>query len=338
VARFKVVRFIKPELPVPDHIAQRLIDAGLDLVVLPPPADRGDLERLAGDADLLWDYGGLGKITRRDLEALKRCGAIVKVGTGVDHIDVKAATEMGIIVANTPYVLTDAVADHAISLLFSLVRQVPRHDRLIRAGHWDFWLALPLRRFRGATLGLVGFGHIPQALVAKLCGFGMRILAFDPYAPADVMVSLGVESVSLDTLLQSADYVSLHCPLTEETRHLIGERELRMMKPSAVLVNTSRGPVVDEPALIRALQEGWIQGAALDVAEKEPPEPDNPLLKLDNVILTPHIAGHTDRFPDDYAEVCVEAILDLAQGRWPRSVVNPSVRPRWGHLAARQEA
>ncbi len=147
MSRFKVVRFATEKLRVPDYVTQRLIDIGIELNVLSPPADRGDLERLAGDADLLWDYVAFGRITCRDLEAMKRCGAIVKVGTGTDHIDVKVATELGIIIATTPYVATDCVADHAISLLFSLVRQVARHDRLMRAGQWDFRLALPLRRY-----------------------------------------------------------------------------------------------------------------------------------------------------------------------------------------------
>ena len=333
MSRFRVVHVVNNEVPLPHWAHERLTNAGIALVVF-PSSDNGDLESLLGDADLLWDYCGMGAITRHHLETLRRCGAIVKVGSGTDHIDVAAATELGVIVVNTPYVLTSSVADHTISLLFGLVRHVARQDRLIRSGRWSPLLALPLKSFQDATLGLVGFGRIPQAIVLKLSGFQMQFMAFDPYVPADIMNSLGVEQVSLDTLLRHADYVSLHCPLTAETRHLIGEHELRMMKSHAVVVNTARGAIVDEVALIEALKKGWIQGAALDVLEKEPPDSCNPLLELDNVILSPHIGGYSDRFPDDYAEACIEAILDLSQGLWPRSVVNPAVKPRWGDLSA----
>jgi D-3-phosphoglycerate dehydrogenase len=191
--------------------------------------------------------------------------------------------------------------------------------------------------YRGATLGLVGFGRIPQFIVKKLVGFEMNVLAYDPYVDPEVMEALGVESVELDDIFRRSDYVSLHCPLTDQTCQLVGERELRMMKPTALLINTARGAVVDEAALIKALEEGWIAGAAMDVLEKEPPLPENPILQMANVIFTPHVAGLHTKYPEDFAETSFEAIIDLKERRWPRSVVNPGVKPRWGELAPRDD-
>ena len=165
----------------------------------------------------------------------------------------------------------------------------------------------------------------------------MRFLAFDPYARVEVFQSLGVTPAPLDELLKASDFVSLHCPLTRETHHLIGERELRLLQPHALLVNTSRGPVVDEPVLIRALQEKWFAGAAMDVMEQEPPAPDNPLLAMDNVIVTPHIAGYDASYPQAVLEASIEAIIDLSEHRWPYSCVNPQVVPRWTDMLPRRE-
>jgi D-3-phosphoglycerate dehydrogenase / 2-oxoglutarate reductase len=332
---FTVLQVLNPEIPLPDWVPGRLAAAGARLLAI-PQAERETIYREGADADLLWDYVAMGRITRRDLEALSRLGAIVKVGTGTDHIDVAAATELGIIVANTPGLAVDPVADHTVSLLFSLVRQVTRQDRLVRENQWKQRLALPLRRYAGATLGFVGFGRIAQAVARKVSGFDMQLIAYAPHPPAEAMAALRVRAVPLDELLSSADYVSIHCPLTPSTYHLIGERELRLMRPHAVLINTARGAVVDEPALIRALEEGRMAGAALDVLEHEPPAEDSPLRRMANVILTPHTAGHSDRFPEDFAEYCLDPILDLAQHRWPQSVVNREVRPRWGSLAPRR--
>ena len=185
----------------------------------------------------------------------------------------------------------------------------------------------------GARLGLIGFGRIPRLVTKKLAGFEMQISAYDPYADPARMAALGVRPAAWDEIFESSDYVSVHCPLTEETRCSIGAREFRLMPTHALFLNTSRGYVVDEPALIQALQEGWIAGAALDVLQDEPPAADNPLLAMDNVIITPHIGGTSAQFPLEFYEGSVEALVDLAAGRWPRSVVNPGVTPRWSDLA-----
>lgn len=331
MARFKVALVFK-DVHLPDWAAGRLKKAGIEFS-MSECHSKEDLARHAADADLVWGYGGRRVLRGDGLTALKKCRAILRTGTGTDNVDVTKATELGIIVANTPDALTDPVADHTISLLLSLVRQVTRHDRLVRRGQWDSFLAVSYRRYLGATLGLVGFGRVPHLIVQKLHGFQMKFIAHDPFVSAKAMEACGAKRVTLNKLFRTSDYVSLHCPLTEKTHHLVGEQELRMMQPTALLVNTSRGKVVDEQALVKALEEGRIAGAALDVLEKEPPDPDNPLLAMDNVILTPHSAGHSDTFPEEFCEASIEAIIDIAEGRWPRSVVNPEVKPRWGNLS-----
>lgn len=329
----KVVMVIKDGNPLPDWVPERLKNAGIEFSES-ICWDKEELTRYAADADIVWSYGGRHHLLEgENLTVLKKCGAILRTGAGTDNVDRKTATKMGIIITNTPYAVTAPVSDHTISLLFSLVRQVAHHDRLIRHGKWDTWTLKPHRRFHGATLGFVGFGRVPRLMTRKLSGFTMNFIAYDLYVKPEVMTFHDVKQVSLDELLQTSDYVSLHCPLTEKTHHLIGERELRLMQPHSLLINTSRGSVIDESALIKALQEGLIAGAALDVLEKEPPAPDNPLLTMENVILTAHFAGNSDTFPQDMCEASVETIIDLAEGRWPRSVVNPEVMPRWGKLS-----
>jgi D-3-phosphoglycerate dehydrogenase / 2-oxoglutarate reductase len=330
---FKVVLVIIDRNVLPPWGVERLTEAGIDFSEH-ICWTREDLARWAGDADLVWSYGGRHGLLQGDnLEDLERCVAILRTGSGTDNVDILRATKLGIVVANTPQATAQSVADHAIALLFSVARQVPRHDRLIRGGQWDSLAAMPIGHFSGATLGLVGFGRVPQLVVRKLGGFGMRVLVYDPLLDRGVVAARGAEPVSLEELLRTADYVSLHCPLTDGTHHLIDEKALRTMRPGAVLINTARGKIVDERALVRALQEGWIRAAALDVLETEPPAADNPLLKLENVVLTTHQGGYSDTYPKEFVEASIEAILDVAAGRRPYSVVNPEVQPRDKRLA-----
>jgi phosphoglycerate dehydrogenase-like enzyme len=212
-------------------------------------------------------------------------------------------------------------------LLLALVRRIPQLDQSVRAGVFDQHLFRPLHSFRGRTFGLVGFGHIARDVARKLSGFGMKWLVHDPFVRAEDLAALGCQAVPLGTLLSESDFVSLHCPLLSATRHLIGETQLRQMKPTAVLINTSRGPVIDEPALIKALTEGWIAAAGLDVFEQEPPAKDNPLLTLENVILTPHSASQSGDGMEPRWRASVEALLALARRRWPPSCVNRHVKP-----------
>jgi D-3-phosphoglycerate dehydrogenase len=260
---------------------------------------------------------------------LPGCGAIVRTGSGTDNVPVEAATQRGIVVANTPDALTEAVSDHAIGLLFAVLRRITLQDRLVRGGVWDRRRAWPHWSPRGRTLGLVGFGRIARAIARKLSGFEMKVLAYDPLVSSESAAAEGASVVGLDEVLSRADVISLHCPLTAQTRHLIDEGALRQMKPSAVLLNTARGPVVDEGALAAALAEGRIAGAGLDVLEQEPPDPANPLLRLDNVVVTPHMAAYSDEYLENCWRLSVETVLALAGGHWPPSHVNRPEPPRW---------
>ncbi len=313
---------------VPDWVRERLAQEEI-IFVAKNCASREELAQLADDADIVWVFGNHQCLNAEDLDVIPRCGAIIRSGSGTDNIPVKEATQRGIIVSNTPEAVSDAVSNHAIGLLFAAIRQIVVQDRALRAATWDRYLAWPRWHLHGQTLGLVGFGHIPRLVARKMSGFEMTILSHDPYVSAETMADYNVQAVSLDELLSRSDFFSLHCPLLDNTHHLIGERELRLMKPEAILINTSRGPVVDEAALVHALTKGWIAAAGLDVFEQEPIPPDNPLLKLNNVVLTPHIAAYSDEFSDNFWRLSVETVIDLSKGRWPRSYVNKDVTPRW---------
>jgi D-3-phosphoglycerate dehydrogenase / 2-oxoglutarate reductase len=317
---------------VPDWVESGLAEQGINLVVHECQT-RQELAQWAGDAEVVWVFGTSrclhGQMNPEELSILERCGAIIRTGSGTDNVPVKAATRLGIVVANTPDALNDAVSDHAIGLLFALIRQIPFQDRNVRARIWDRYHGFPRWHLKGQTLGLVGFGRIAQSVAQKLAGFRLTTLAYDPFVASDVFAQHAVRSVSLEELMERSDFVSIHCPLTPETRHLIGTAQLKRMKPDAVLINTSRGPVIDESALTIALQSGWIAGAGLDVLDPEPPDWSNPLLQLDNVVITPHIGGYSDEYLPNSWRLSMESAIDFKKGRWPRSCVNPEVKPRW---------
>ncbi|OQA23642.1 MAG: putative 2-hydroxyacid dehydrogenase [Chloroflexi bacterium ADurb.Bin360] len=251
---------------------------------------------------------------------------ISQYAVGYDNIDIAAATARGIPVGNTPDVLTTATADFAFALLMAAARRIPEGDANVRQGEWHTWGPQTLlgQDVWGATLGVVGLGRIGQAMVRRGRGFAMRVLFTDPRCKAEGE-ALGAECVSLETLLAEADFVSLHCPLTPETRGLIGERELRMMKPTAILVNTARGAVVQQEALLRALREGWIAGAALDVTDPEPLTPEHPLVGLPNCLITPHIASASVAARTQMAIVAAENLLAGLRGERLPHCVNPQV-------------
>ncbi|HEX3724725.1 MAG TPA: C-terminal binding protein [Pirellulales bacterium] len=306
--------------PVPDWVRASFVGENLELTI-EPCATRDELARHAAQANVVWLFGG-SRILQGNLDVVPRCWAIVRTGSGTDNVPVEEASRRGIMVANTPAAFSDAVSDHVVALLFSVLRRVALLDRLVRSGHWNQYDAKPLGTVVGRTLGLVGFGHIARLVARKLSGFEMQLLVFDPFVDARVIADHGGQPVTLDRLLAESDFVSLHCPLTPQTKHLISSPQLRSMKPAAVLINTSRGPVVDEQALIQALREGWIAGAALDVVEHEPPGADNALLHLDNVVLTPHSAGLSASGTELRWRQSIEAVIALSRGRWPASCVN----------------
>ena len=266
-------------------------------------------------------------ISRRVMENLPRCRGVVRYGVGVDNVDVAAATDLGIVVAHVLNFCTEEVADHSLLFLLAWAKKLLPLDRRLRDGRWGGIPAAEFPNIYGQTLGIVGLGEIGRSLAGKARALGMEVIAYDPY------VKEGAEPpperlVALDDLLRQSDYVSLNLPLTQETFHLIGERELALMKPTSVLINTTRGPVVDEAALVAALREGRIAGAGLDVFEVEPLPASSPLLELDNVIVTPHTAGISEQSARKVRTEVGKAAADLLAGRWPRYVANRGVKPR----------
>ena len=260
------------------------------------------------------------------IDGLQRCRIIALGSVGVDSVDVAAATARGIPVTNVPDTFIEEVADHAMMMLLSTFRRLIVQDRMVRDGRWrEGRPSLDQPRLMGQTLGFIAFGHVARQVALRARPFGLRLVAYDPYVEELALSAYGVEPVTLDELLRMSDFVSMHAPSTEDARRMLTERHFRMMKPTAIFLNTGRGPTVDEASLIKALQEGWIAGAGLDVLETEPPNPDNPLLKMDQVILTPHVASASGRFdPVRKRRVGHEIALAL-KGMWPRSCVNPTV-------------
>ncbi|MBI3402238.1 MAG: C-terminal binding protein [Acidobacteria bacterium] len=265
------------------------------------------------------------KITADIIQQLTRCRIVSRFGIGVDNVDLAAATAKGIVVTKVPDYCIDEVSDHAMALLLAAVRKIPFSDARVHAGEWKMPSVVPIHRLRGTTLGLVGFGRIPQLVAPKARAFGMHVLASDPFVAAPVMEAAGVEPVTFDQLVERSDYISIHAPLTPETRHLFDAGVLRRMKPTAYLVNTARGPLVDEAALVEALTEGRIAGAALDVVEQEPPASGSPLLTCRNLILTPHTGFYSDESLVELQTKAAEEVVRVLGGQPPRNPVNPEV-------------
>ena len=265
------------------------------------------------------------KMTARVIEKLGRCKIIARYGIGVDNVDLGAATRAGIVVTNVPDYCIDEVSDHALALLLALARRIVPADGAVKAGGWAVVAHAGIRRLRGQTLGLVGFGKIAIAVAVKAQSFGLRVLACDPYLGSEAMSRHGAQAVDFDRLLAESDAISIHVPLSPETRNLIGARELARMKSTAFLINTSRGGIVDEQALAAALKEGRLGGAAFDVLGVEPPPPDHPLRKLPNVILTPHLAFYSRESVIELQTKAAEEVARALKGEPPRSPVNPEV-------------
>src|SRR5215467_3839158 len=280
----------------------------------------------ARDADaIIAQYATVGA---KAISALTRCELIARYGTGTDIVDVDAATRHGILVTNVPNDWCEnEVADHAMALLLAAARKICGYDQATRAGIWRWQTGEPIFRLSGRTLGLLSFGAIAQAVCRRAAGFGMRVIASDPYVPAADIADRGAVPVSLEELLEAADYLVIQAPLTKETHHLIGEPELRRMKPTAILINTARGPIVSDEALYLALSEGWIAGAGLDDIEEEPAKlrdwsPENPLFRLDNAVITPHAAYYSEEAIRTVREFAAHEVVRVLTGQLPQSPVN----------------
>ncbi|MCQ4332106.1 C-terminal binding protein [Natronomonas sp. F2-12] len=264
-------------------------------------------------------------ISRSVLERADGLEAVGRYGIGVDTIDVPAATENGTVVLNVPDYAIDEVSTHAFALLLACVRSVTAYDRDIKEGGWDWEIGAPIPRLSESTLGLAGFGKIPRRVAEKAAGFGLEVLAQDPYIDADEMEAQGVEKVGFGELLDRSDFVSVHTPLTEETEGMFGSSEFERMKDSAILVNTSRGAVVDVPALNAALEAGEIAGAGLDVLPEEPPADDEPIVDREDVIMTPHAAWYSEPSIVELRKTLFSDLVGILQGEEPTNPVNPDV-------------
>jgi D-3-phosphoglycerate dehydrogenase len=326
VAAFKVVI---ADQPAADHDveAAALAASGLQLdAVWLAGRDADRVVEHAADADALvmsWT-----PVTRLLIDQLRRCRVIARFGIGVDMIDLDAATERGILVCNTATYCLDEVSNHAMGLLLMLNRGLLQDIDAVRSSGWFRSTGTPPRRLQGQRLGLVGLGNIGKLVARKARGFGLDVVAYDPYLRREHSHVDGISLVDLDELLESADIVSVHCPLNDSTRHLLGPRELGRMKTSAFLINTSRGPVVDQAALIDALAGHRLAGAGLDVFETEPLATDDPLRELDNVILTPHSASWSVESSAECRRVALEHVVTVLRGGVPTDVVNRAVLER----------
>jgi phosphoglycerate dehydrogenase-like enzyme len=278
------------------------------------------------------------RVSAASVQGLERLCAIGRCGVGYDNVDIAACTARDIAVYITPEGVVRPMASSIVLFVLALSHNLVRKDRLVRQGEWVPSTRLFGREPRGRTIGTIGFGNIAREAVRLLKFFDVsRFLGVDPFVSTETAAAFGVEMTTLDELLRSSHYVLVNCPLNSSTRGLIGERELRLMRPDAVLINTARGPIVDELALMRALREGWIRGAALDVFEQEPLDPDSPLLKMENVIVTSHSVGWTEELFRDMVRIDCEGAIALSRGDLPRSIVNREVleRPGFQHKLKR---
>jgi phosphoglycerate dehydrogenase-like enzyme len=294
----------------------------------PVELSEDDLLTFVGDADAVLG-GARERFTRRVLESCPRLRCVAKYGLGTDRIDDAAATELGIVVANTPiFEATRSVAEHALTMILALLRRIDSHDRRVRSGAWRIdGYADAAEDLTGKTVGIVGLGRIGRQLARLVTPFDVTILACDPYRDDAYAAEVGATLVPLEELLARSDVVTLHVPATPETRKLIGAEALARMRPGALLVNTCRGVVVDDGAVAEALAAGHLGGAGLDVLDPEPPPSGSPLLGLDRVILTPHVASWTERAGQAQMLAAAEAVLASLRGEAPEHVVNPDVLP-----------
>jgi D-3-phosphoglycerate dehydrogenase len=293
---------------------------GAELVVLRPEAQADNAVQISkADALLI----NLSPLPASAIRRLTRCRVISRYGAGYDNIDVPAATAQGIWVVRVPEYGREEVSDHALALLLGCVRKVAHKDRRVRQGGWNLMAEQPCHRIAGGSLGLVGYGAIARALHRKVSGLGLgKVLVFDPFVASQSIQEAGAIPSSFEELLANSDFISLHAPLTPETRHLIGERELAQTKPECILINTARGALVDERALARALASGRLAGAGLDVFETEPLPDTSPLRELPNVILSDHAAWYSEESLVELKTKTAQNAAEVLQGLPPRYPVN----------------
>ncbi len=308
-----------------DMIVEKRILSALDAdIICLKNLDSPESRAILGKADAV--VITLQKMTAAVMDLMPKCKIISRLGVGLDNIDIPAATARGMWVTNVPDYGVDEVSTHAASLMLTLLRGIPQLVTNTRNGKWDSAVARPIRRFSEQTVGVMGFGRIGRAFATKAKGFGVRIIAYDPLISADAIRATGAEPVDLDTIFCESDFISLHLPLTDETKHIVNAKTLAQMKPTACIVNTARGGLVDEAALLAAVRAGQIRGAGLDVLSAEPPPKDNPvlaaLLQEERVLITPHFAWYSEEAMIDMRAKGADEVVRILSGQPPRSPVN----------------
>ena len=338
---FKTVLTISFPYPGLPHDEKAYKEKGVNFIKVPCNTEE-EIIAAASDADAV--VTGLQPFGRNVIENLSKCKLIHCIGIGYEGIDVKVATEHGICVSTPADYCLEEVSDHAMALILACARKIVRLDKAVREGKWDsaekreirsrIWP--PMFRLKGQTLGLIGFGNIPRTLVPKAKGFGLRIIAYDPYISPEMGEKYGVELVEFDYLLRNSDYISIHTALTPQTHHLFNLDEFKKMKPTAYVINTARGPLIDQEALYTALFQGYIAGAGLDVLETESVDLDHPLLKFDNVILTAHSAHYSEFSALEIRQRPFQEICRIIDSKWPRCLLNPQAKEKfiakWGEM------
>jgi len=283
-----------------------------------------EIIEIAKDCDgLIMQYANL---TRKVIESLEKCKVISKYAIGLDRIDLKAATEKGICVGHVADYCVDEVSTHTVAMILALNRKLLIHDKNIKAGIWDYKLGKKIYNLKGQTIGLVGFGKIAKLVLEKVKPYGMNILVYDPFVPANVVSEMGGKLVDFEELITTSDIVSIHVPLLESTRYMFNKEVFKKMKNSAILINMGRGPVIKETDLIWALENKEIAAAGLDVTDPEPIQPDNPMLKMDNVIITPHAAYYSEESQLPLQTLTAENVAQVLTGYYPRYLANKEVK------------
>lgn len=328
IKKKKVLVTSTNDFPVDIDVVKRILDdlAFVNVTSLPHKVlsvkEEDMLIKELKDVDVLFVRPGI--ITERVIEASEKLKMIVVHGAGVDQVDVKAATEKGILVTNAPGGNAQAVAELTFGLLLALIRRIPQANRQILEGKWNEARFLGTE-LRGKTIGIIGLGAIGSKVSDMAKAFGLSVLAYDPYVSTEKATTVGAKLVDLDALLSESDFVTIHCALTDKNRNLIDQNGMKLMKKTAFLINVSRGEVVKEASIYTALEEGIIAGAALDVLEIEPPGPNNPLFQLDNVVITPHMAGSTRESLKNIAKTAAEDMARVFRGEKPKNLVNVEV-------------
>lgn len=316
--------------PIHEEGIKLLKSAGLEVIYASNPDPKVVAGEIKGIDGVIVRTAPFNKDVIENADKLK---VISRHGVGVDNIDIEEASKRGIFVLNTPGVNDISVAEHTLAMILALAKRIKEMDRAVRDGRFNIREEYSAIDLDGKVLGIIGFGKI-GSLVAKKCryAFNMEILVYDPYVKEERVNEVEGRLVDLKILLKESDFVSIHTPLTNETKHLIGEKELKLMKPTSFIINIARGPIWDEKALAKALSEGWIRGAGTDVFEEEPPREDNPLLKIDNILLTPHMAALTKECVIRMATGAAKNVIDILSGKIPSSIVNYSLLKRYNKI------